>query len=67
MKEIVLACAALLFASMASAQSFDHSHAAFTMLLKKHVVVIDSGASSKVRYAELGKDPSPLKAYLGAL
>ena len=67
MKEIVLACAALLFASMASAQSFDHSHAAFTMLLKKHVAVIDGGKSSKVRYAELGKDASPLKAYLDAL
>lgn len=55
MKNLALALAAMLFASIASAQSFDQSHATFTVLLKKHVVVIDGGKSSKLKYAELKK------------
>lgn len=51
----------------ANAQAFDHSHAAFTALLKKHVVVIDGGKSSAVRYAELQKDRAALKTYLASL
>ena len=58
---------ALAFAVPAAAQSFDHSHAAFTALLKKHVVLIDNGKSSQVKYAELQKDRAPLKAYLDSL
>jgi len=64
MKKFIVAIAALLFTSFASAQSFDQSHAAFTTLLKKHVVVIDGGRSSKVKYAEFKKDEPQLKAYL---
>ena len=41
------------FSLPAAAQSFDQSHAAFTALLKKHVVAIDGGKSSQVKYAEL--------------
>ncbi len=58
---------ALAMAGIAHAQSFDHSHAAFTTLLKKHVVVIDGGKSSQVRYAELQKDRAALKTYLDGL
>lgn len=67
MKNLALALAAMLFASIASAQSFDQSHATFTVLLKKHVVVIDGGKSSKLKYAELKKDQPQLKAYLDSL
>ncbi|MBL0125292.1 MAG: DUF547 domain-containing protein [Betaproteobacteria bacterium] len=67
MKNLALALAAMLFASISSAQSFDHSHAAFNLLLKKHVVVIDGGKVSKVRYAELKKDQPQLKTYLDSL
>ena len=66
-KKLALAFAAMLFASIASAQSFDHSHAAFTTLLKKHVVVVDGGKTSKVKYAELKKEQAQLKAYLDSL
>ncbi len=58
---------AMLTASGAHAQAFDHSHMAFTTLLKKHVVVQDGGKASHVRYAELAKDRAPLKAYLDAI
>ena len=67
MKRIVLMMAAVLFASFASAQTFDHSHAAFTTLLKKHVVLVDGGKTSKVKYAELKKDQPQLKVYLDSL
>ena len=49
------------------AEGFDHSHAAWTALLKKHVVPIAGGKSSKVRYAGMAIDRPALKAYLAAL
>ena len=49
------------------AEAFDHSHAAWTALLKKHVVPIAGGKSSKVRYGALAIDRPALKAYLAAL
>ena len=70
MKKILLGLASLLFATIATvagSQSFDHSHAAFTVLLKKHVVVVDGGKSSKVKYADLKKDQPALKGYLESL
>ena len=62
MKKVFLMLTAMLFASLASAQNFDHSHAAFTALLKKHVVLIDGGKTSKVKYADFKKDQTQLKA-----
>jgi hypothetical protein len=67
MKTALAFLAAVFFSIGASAQSFDHSHAAFTSLLKKHVVVVDGGKASKVKYAELKKDQPQLKAYLDSL
>ena len=67
MKKLLLTVAMLFFSLAAGAQSFDHSHAAFTALLKKHVVVIDGGKSSKVKYADFKKDEPQLKAYLDSL
>ena len=70
MKSIVLFFATLFTSTLmtvASAQSFDHSHAAFSTLLKKHVVLVDGGKTSQVNYVELGKDRAALKTYLDAL
>ena len=46
---------------------FDHSHAAWTALLKKNVVVIDGGKASQARYGGFAQDRAPLKAYLDSL
>src|SRR5262245_35176971 len=60
----VLAVVALPFGAFAQ---FDHSHAAWTALLKKHVVLIEGGKASQVRYAALALDRSELRAYLDGL
>lgn len=65
MKTFLIAIA--FFAPSANAQSFDHSHAAWSALLKKHVVLVDGGKASRVRYAEFARDRAALKAYLDAL
>ena len=57
----------LFLAGSALAQGFDHSHKAFDSLLKKHVVLVDGGKASQVRYAEFARDRAALKAYLDAL
>lgn len=62
----VLALASWL-ALPARAQSFDHGHAAWTALLKKHVVLLRSGQASQVRYAGMAADRAALKAYLDTL
>ncbi|HSN39081.1 MAG TPA: DUF547 domain-containing protein [Burkholderiales bacterium] len=46
---------------------FDHEHKAWTALLKKHVVLIDGGKASRLRYAGMQRDHALLKAYLDAL
>ncbi|MGA0023248.1 MAG: DUF547 domain-containing protein [Burkholderiales bacterium] len=51
----------------ASAQAFDHDHKAWDALLKKHVVLIDGGKASQVRYAGFAQEPAALKTYLGTL
>ena len=51
----------------ASAQAFDHAHAAWTVLLKKHVLVQRGGQASQVRYAGFAADRAALKAYLDSL
>lgn len=64
-RSLLLASAAL--AWPAYAQSFEHSHAAWTALLKKHLVLIEGGKASQVRYAGMAADRPALKAYLNAL
>ena len=54
-------------ACTAQAQSFDPSHAAWTALLHKHVVVLGSGKASQLRYAGMAADHAALKAYLASL
>ena len=51
----------------AAAQAVDHSHAAWTALLKKHVVPLRGGQASQLRYAGMATDRPALKAYLASL
>ena len=51
----------------AQTTAFDHSHAAWTVLLKKHVVLIDGGKGSQLRYAGMAADRAALKAYTDTL
>ena len=46
---------------------FDHSHSAWTQLLKRHVVVLGDGKASQVRYFGMAADRAPLKRYLQSL
>ena len=59
----VLALVLAVAPAMASAR-FDHTHAAWDALVKKHVKVIDGARSSQVDYAAFAKDREALKAYL---
>jgi hypothetical protein len=55
------------FALPLFAQSFDHQHVAWSALLKKHVVLLDGGKASQLRYAGFAADRTALRAYLGLL
>jgi hypothetical protein len=65
-RRLILA-SSLLWVLPARAQSFDHQHAAWTVLLKKHVVLLDGGRASQLRYAGFAADRVALKAYLVTL
>jgi hypothetical protein len=55
-------------AGRAQAQAaFDHGHAAWTALLKKHLVLINGARASQVRYDGFAADRAALKAYLDSL
>jgi len=56
-----------LMTGSAAAQGFDHEHLAWTALLRKHVVLLDGGNASQVRYAGFQQDRGALKGYLDAL
>ena len=45
--------------------AFDHSHAAWDALLRKHVVLLDGGKASQLRYAGIAQDRAALKALPG--
>jgi hypothetical protein len=67
---VAAACTALAIApapALAQAGAFDHEHAAWTALLKKHVVVLRGGQASQVRYGAFAGDRAALKAYLDTL
>ena len=61
------AAATLAAPRLAHAQSLDHAHAAWTALLAKHVVLLDGGRASQLRYAGMAADRAALKAYLDSL
>lgn len=67
-RRILRALPLLALARHASAQStFDHTHAAWTALLRKHVRLLRNGQATQVRYAGFASDRSALKAYLDAV
>lgn len=66
MKSFILTLA-LTAAASAATQGFDHEHAAWTALLTKHVVLLDGGKASQVRYAGFQQDRAALKSYLDSL
>lgn len=51
----------------ARAQSFDHSHAAWTALLRQHVKLLDGGNASRMDYAGMARDRAALRAYTDSL
>jgi hypothetical protein len=53
----------LLWASSAAA-AFDHAHPSWDALLKKHVVLLDGGKASQLRYADMARERTALKTYL---
>ena len=63
----LVAIIALLAPGAAVAQGFDHAHPAWEALLRKHVVVLQAGKASQVRYAQFARDRAALKGYLDAL
>jgi hypothetical protein len=52
---------------LAQAPAFDHSHAAWDALVKKHVVVLPGEHASQARYDGFAADRTALKTYLDAL
>ena len=64
---LVTALLLLALPAISTAQGFDHEHAAWTALLKKHVVLVDGGKSSQVQYAGFQLERAALKSYLGSL
>jgi Protein of unknown function, DUF547 len=67
MKKLLLSLLLAAIPLTGAAQAFDHDHKAWGGLLKKHVVLIENGKSSQVRYTGLAQDRNELKAYLGTL
>ena len=63
----LLAVVLLALTSFAVHADMDHAHAAWNSLLKKHVVLIDGGKASQVRYAGFAQDRAALKGYLDSL
>ena len=66
-KQIVTIFSLWILAAGSALAQFDHSHAQWSALLKKHVVVIDGGKASQVRYAGMSADRAQLKTYLEML
>ena len=66
MNRVLMLLLSMLWAPLGQA-AFDHGHAAWDALLKKHVVVSASGSASTVRYAGLQADRGQLQSYLDAL
>lgn len=54
-------------ATATAANAFDHRHAAWDALLAKHVLVLDGGNASQVRYTGMQVDRALLAAYLASL
>lgn len=66
-KQIVTIFLLWLFATASAFAQFDHTHAQWNTLLKKHVVLVDGGKASQMRYAGMSADRAALKTYLDTL
>lgn len=67
MKKILLMILLFLFMGSLAANAFDHGHAAFTRLLKRHVVMGHRDKTSCVDYKQFKKDQTALRSYLETL
>ncbi|MCK7458013.1 DUF547 domain-containing protein [Idiomarina aminovorans] len=67
MTRLILVIWGLCFQMAAFAQSFDHSHEAFSDVLEKHVVVYDDNLKSAVDYKQLAQNRQRLDSYLTSL
>jgi hypothetical protein len=61
----VLCVAGVLFS--AGVAAFDHTHKAWDVLLRKHVVLLDGGKASRLDYAGMAQERGALRAYLEKL
>jgi hypothetical protein len=61
---IVLAAA---FAALPAQAAFEHTHAAWDALVKKHVTLLPGQHASQMDYAGMARDRAALKAYLESL
>ncbi|MFZ5559053.1 MAG: DUF547 domain-containing protein [Pseudomonadota bacterium] len=66
MRRIFLVCLLALLPLSARA-AFDHSHAAWSTLLRKHVVLVNGAKASQADYGGFARDRAALKAYLDSL
>jgi hypothetical protein len=66
-RALLAAAGAALVTGRAHAQAFDPAHAAWTALLRRHVVLLRDGQASQVRYAGFAAERAALQAYLGTL
>ena len=63
----MMMCFFSLLAGAPAWAQFDHSHAAWNVLLRTHVVVLDGGKASQVRYTGMSAARPALKAYLAVI
>lgn len=63
---LALICAGM-FSSLPAQARFDHAHSAWNALLSRHVVLLEGGNASRVRYAGLARDRLGLQGYLAQL
>lgn len=66
MKYSLLALA-LWVTTSSTAMAFDHQHHIWTRLLHRHVVVLDEGRATRVRYSRFAEDQPQLDDYLDRL
>ncbi len=67
MRQWILVIALLMTVLPATAASFDHSHSAWTALLRQHVAWNAAGTATTVDYAGFARDRAALDAYLETL
>ena len=64
---LALSLSGLAVPTHAQSAGFDHQHAAWTALLRKHVRLVRGGQTTQVAYAGFKADRAALKAYLDSL